>query len=454
MIKPRSTMKKVLFLFALILLNYTSFSQETFDPKVSGKSSNDTYINKIVITENHTVVYMKYVSKSLREQLDEYLKNNPRLRQQLDQLDSYTRRIYMERLAMQMRQGGNTISFQPSSYLKSKDGKRYKFIKASSIPVSPDNIIVEPDKRYYFRVYFERLDPGIEEVDLIEGENGRDGSSMTYWNFYGVVINNPGNEEPVSATREEPEEIEAPIEISKPKTETAVRIVLSGKVLDAETEEPISAKIVCIAKDSNAKYDSIITSRSGSYEFEVSPDDYLYKVSAPGYRESEESYDLSSLKSSKSFTRNFYLERLTLEEEEPEIQEEIVEVIKPKESTSPVEVKKNTFRLDKVYFNLGEASLLPESFEQLNGLISMMNADPNMRIQVIGHTDNQGDSKLNKKLSLRRAFNVREYLIDKGIDGKRIKFKGVGGDFPIAPNDSEENRQKNRRVEFVIIDKS
>lgn len=444
-------MKKVLLLLNFILFSTLLFGQETFDPKVTRKSSVDTYINKIVLTEEYTVVSMKFVSKSLREQMEEYLRNNPRLKSQLDQLDSYTRRMYMEKLAMQMQQSGNTISFQPSSYLKSKDGRKFKFIRASSIPVSPDNIIAEADKRYYFKVYFEPLDAGIEEIDLIEGENEQNGSGMTYWNFYGVEVNNPPTDE--APNLEAPEKIEEPVEIMQPEVNAMVRIILSGKVLDATTEEPVSAKIVCIAKDSNSKFDSVITSRSGRYEFEVSPDDYLYEVSAPGYKISEESFDLSYLKSSKSFSRNFYLEPIETLEEEPEIVEnDAIESVE--KTTAPVEVNKNTFRLDKVYFNLGEATLQSASYPQLEGLASMMLADPEMRIQLVGHTDNQGDSKLNKRLSLRRAYNVREYLIDKGIDGKRIKFKGVGGDSPIAPNDTEENRQQNRRVEFVIIDKS
>ena len=447
-------MKKAISLFTFLLFSTIIFAQETFDPKVTSKSSYDTYINKIILTDNYTVVSMKFVSKSLRDQIDEYIRNNPRLKRQLDQLDSYTRRLYMERLALQMQQGSNTISFQPSSYLKSKDGRKYKFIKASSIPVSPDNIVAEPDKRYYFKVYFERLDPGIELIDLIEGDNER-GGGMTYWNFYGVEVNNPPTNRQDDPEVEEPEEIEKPERV--PVTPTAVLINLSGKVLDAKTNQPISAKIVCIEKKTDVKYDSVITSRSGKFEFEISPDDYLYKVSAPGYQDSEESFDLSYLKSSKSFERNFYLEpiaKVVDETVEQETEDEIEPEEEPEETTTPVEIEKNTFRLDKVYFNLGEATILPESYEQLEGVVSMMRDDPNMRIQLIGHTDNQGDSKLNKKLSLRRAYNVREYLIDKGIDGNRIKFKGVGGSFPIAPNDTEENRQKNRRVEFVILEKS
>ncbi|MDP5121585.1 MAG: OmpA family protein, partial [Spirosomaceae bacterium] len=127
--------------------------------------------------------------------------------------------------------------------------------------------------------------------------------------------------------------------------------------------------------------------------------------------------------------------------------------IEIEENIAPVEVDENTFRLDKVYFDVGQASILPESYGQLEGLLKMLQDNPKLKIEVVGHTDNQGDSKLNKRLSVRRALEVRQYLIGEGIDGKRIKFKGMGDSAPIAQNDSEENRSQNRRVEFIILEK-
>ncbi len=442
-------MKKIVLLLTLLVFSTILFGQETFDPKVTRKSSKDTYINKIVLVDNYTVVSMKYVSKSLQEQLDEYISSKPELKSQLERLDSYTRKMYMERMARQLQQGSSTISFQSTSYLKSKDGRRFKFIKASSIPVSPDNIAAEPDKRYYFKVYFERLPPGIEEIDLIEGENQRADQPVTYWNFYGVQVNNPANPAEAEKSVEKPAIAEAPAAILP--VEKNLQITLSGRVLDSQTDEPVAAKIVCVTKKSGVKYDSVVTSKSGLYEFVIPPDDYLYKITAPGYKLSEEAYNLANLKANGSFSRNFYLEPETTQTQATTLPTPVESTEIP--TSDPVQVNENTFRLDKVYFNTGEAVITPESFTQLDGLASMMQQDPNMKIQVVGHTDNQGDSRLNKKLSLQRAFNVREYLISQGIDGKRIKFNGVGGESPIAPNDTEENRQKNRRVEFIILDK-
>lgn len=442
-------MKNAVLLLTLLAFSPLLFSQETFDPKVTRKSAKDTYINKIVLVDNYTVVSMKYVSKSLKEQLEEYIRNNPELKSQLEQLDSYARKMHMGQIAMELQKGSNTISFQSTSYLKSKDGRRFKFIKASSIPISPDNIATEPDKRYYFKVYFERLPPGIEEIDLIEGENQRadEPVTVTYWNFYGVQVNNPANPEETKKIGEESPVGQVPAAILP--AEQNVQITLSGRVLDSQTDEPVAAKIVCVTKKSGVKYDSVVTSKSGLYEFVIPPDDYLYEITAPGYQLSEEAYDLANLNANGSFSRNFYLDPTPPQEQDASTPAESTNM----PSSDPVQVNENTFRLDKVHFNSGEAVITPESFDQLDGIASMMQQDPNVKIQVVGHTDNQGDSRLNKRLSLQRAFNVREYLISQGIDGKRIKFSGVGGESPIAPNDTEENRQKNRRVEFIILDK-
>jgi outer membrane protein OmpA-like peptidoglycan-associated protein len=69
------------------------------------------------------------------------------------------------------------------------------------------------------------------------------------------------------------------------------------------------------------------------------------------------------------------------------------------------------------------------------------------RIEISGHTDNAGNPKTNQKLSEKRAQACRDYLISKGIDGSRIEAVGYGDQRPVAPNDSEDGRQQNRRIE-------
>jgi outer membrane protein OmpA-like peptidoglycan-associated protein len=74
-----------------------------------------------------------------------------------------------------------------------------------------------------------------------------------------------------------------------------------------------------------------------------------------------------------------------------------------------------------------------------------------MKIEIHGHTDNTGDEAKNQKISENRAKAVREYIISKNIEPKRISYKGFGSKQPIKLNNTEEGRKKNRRVEFLIL---
>ena len=80
-----------------------------------------------------------------------------------------------------------------------------------------------------------------------------------------------------------------------------------------------------------------------------------------------------------------------------------------------------------------------------------MSSNQNLKIEIGGHTDNQGNDEYNMNLSLERAKSVYNYLISKGISADRMSYKGYGETKPIASNDTEEGRQLNRRTEFKVI---
>lgn len=107
--------------------------------------------------------------------------------------------------------------------------------------------------------------------------------------------------------------------------------------------------------------------------------------------------------------------------------------------------------LNKVHFDPGSANLRPESYEDLNVVVDLLKNNPDIRIEIHGHTDNQGNPQKNMQLSQDRANAVKNYLIKKGIDGSRIEAVGYGDTQPVATNDTEANRQKNRRIEYKII---
>jgi OOP family OmpA-OmpF porin len=94
--------------------------------------------------------------------------------------------------------------------------------------------------------------------------------------------------------------------------------------------------------------------------------------------------------------------------------------------------------------------LLQSSYDELDMVADFMKENPKVEVLLSGHTDNQGHHDLNMKLSRERVNVVKDYLVKKGISGKRITSKGLGGTKPIADNESEETRALNRRVEFTI----
>ena len=105
-----------------------------------------------------------------------------------------------------------------------------------------------------------------------------------------------------------------------------------------------------------------------------------------------------------------------------------------------------------ILFNTGKATLKAESYAELNKLATLLHENPQVRIEVSGHTDNVGSAAVNKRLSRSRALSVRNYLVSQGISGDRVDFEGYGFDRPIAPNETAEGRAANRRVEIEVLE--
>jgi OmpA-OmpF porin, OOP family len=118
---------------------------------------------------------------------------------------------------------------------------------------------------------------------------------------------------------------------------------------------------------------------------------------------------------------------------------------------APTIRKGETLILDKVFFNVGSIVLREESSAELDKLVIVLQKNETVRILVKGHSSSEGGDDFNMKLSDNRAQSVVNYLKQKGIAPERLSFKGYGKTQPIYPNDTEENRQKNRRVEFEIL---
>jgi OOP family OmpA-OmpF porin len=106
-----------------------------------------------------------------------------------------------------------------------------------------------------------------------------------------------------------------------------------------------------------------------------------------------------------------------------------------------------------IYFNPGSATIdLPRSRRALRAVVQVMRENPGIKVEVRGHTDNQGHAAANRELSLKRAQAVAEAMVSMAVARDRLSAQGLGESEPIASNDTDEGRAKNRRVEFRIAD--
>jgi len=107
--------------------------------------------------------------------------------------------------------------------------------------------------------------------------------------------------------------------------------------------------------------------------------------------------------------------------------------------------------LRNIFFNTASYELLPASNAELDKLVKLLTANPTLRIELGGHTDNVGADAANLTLSDQRARSVREFVISKGIDATRITAEGYGETKPVATNDTEEGKAQNRRTEVTVL---
>ena len=129
----------------------------------------------------------------------------------------------------------------------------------------------------------------------------------------------------------------------------------------------------------------------------------------------------------------------------PEPAVEIVELTKDEE-----EVIRRAF--ESTEFETDKAIIRPESFNSLNELATLLSEHPNWKLRVTGHTDNTGTAEWNMDLSKRRTESVRDYLTKRNIDASRLILTWHGEEQPIADNSTKEGRQRNRRVEYEIVE--
>jgi len=113
----------------------------------------------------------------------------------------------------------------------------------------------------------------------------------------------------------------------------------------------------------------------------------------------------------------------------------------------------NWISFDRLQFETGKATLKPSSEEQLNNIVAILKAYPQVGLKIGGYTDNTGDAAANLKLSQERAEHVKNRLVALGIDASRLEADGYGQEFPVGDNNTELGRAMNRRIDVKVSKK-
>jgi outer membrane protein OmpA-like peptidoglycan-associated protein len=217
-------------------------------------------------------------------------------------------------------------------------------------------------------------------------------------------------------------------DIFKVKVPDAVKpkpvVLIKGRVLNSKTGEPLESKITYYNLTNNTESGTALSSpTTGFYQIAL-PYGVNYGVSAlkNGFYPLSENIDVTKLEKYTEVEKDLFL--------------------------TPLE-KGNSIRLNNIFFDFNKSNLLPESYNELDKLISILNENPGFVIEISGHTDNVGSDSYNLTLSQQRAEVVVKYLKEKGVKNS-LTAAGYGKSKPVASNDNEEDRKLNRRVEFVI----
>jgi outer membrane protein OmpA-like peptidoglycan-associated protein len=207
-----------------------------------------------------------------------------------------------------------------------------------------------------------------------------------------------------------------------------------GRVLDANTRQPLQATVQVTALESAGQVSRLVTRPDGSFLLCLpTGTDYSLSVQHNGYL----------------FFSEFFGLREVREVSDPYVLEIPLQPIPGPVDT--ISVNPVPVVLRNVFFASGSAAIQPASFPELQRLVKLLQENPQMRIQINGHTDDVGTVADNLLLSERRAEAVFRFLIENGVSAQRLKYAGFGESRPLFPNNLPENRDRNRRTEFVVL---
>jgi hypothetical protein len=221
--------------------------------------------------------------------------------------------------------------------------------------------------------------------------------------------------------------------VSNLKVENAVEVasakltILKGVVSDAKTHQPLESSIDLIDNDKNVVLATFKSNSStGKYLVNLpSGKNYGIAVKRDGYLFHSENFNIPNNAAFQEFTKDVALKKIEIG---------------------------STIVLRNIFFDFDKATIRPESANELERLIKLLNDNPTLKIELGSHTDSKGSDDYNWKLSESRSKSVVDYLIGKGISTARLVAKGYGETKPIDTNDTDDGRQNNRRTEFKVLE--
>ena len=206
------------------------------------------------------------------------------------------------------------------------------------------------------------------------------------------------------------------------------KVFVKGRVLNKKTLEPIQGDVVFENMKDGSIYNRVKTTGPNA-EYEL----ILPLGSRFGFYADAE---------------NYLAENQMLSTENRQLNE----VLERDLYVVPLEIGQS-IRLNNIFFDFAKATLRDESFHELDRILPYFEKFPDLKIELSGHTDDVGSNEANQKLSEARANSVREYLIQQGVRIDKIEAVGYGETNPVATNETDEGRQLNRRVEFMVLEK-
>jgi len=322
------------------------------------------------------------------------------------------------------------------------DGKFGEAVRLSDVvntPFKEESVFIHPDNQTLY--FSSEGHPGMGGLDIFVSRRQADGSwgkpvnlgypINTVTDENSLLVDANGKLAYLASEREggfgglDIYQFELP-ESVRPEKITYVK----GLTYNAKTRVPLDASFELIDLETQQSVTKAFSNSSGEFLVTLTSNhNYLVNVSKPGFL--------------------FYSDNFSLKDKEADYN-------KPYQLEIPLQPIDTgyTIELKNVFFDVNKWDLKPESKAELEKVVAFLKANPGLKVEFGGHTDNSGDKAFNKTLSTNRAKAVYDYVIQNGgIAATRLAYKGYSDTKPKVPNDSPENKAKNRRTELKVLGK-